>query len=648
MDKNHISIIVNSEQNHLSCLKSNFVETKDGKYFEDEHDIEAAITEKSFENLKEVCTEVKNCSDKELEFEQISSAFVEIENKGNLKWYDENKYRVHFCRSAWLGEGQWQISSLRDLGLYQTYDMHQHNNYIAFSSRGSQTTARFYPLVMIEDMECGEIHFFEMSSSSGWYIEICIEYNEKGEETLFVFLSGSCEKNDGWYKVLKPNEAYRTEKAIFGTVKGGFEDAAAALTEYKRGGTRIDAMPVIFNDYMNCCWAMPTIEKEKKLIDAAAEVGAEIFCFDSGWQKTAFDESVRYIGDWDIARERFAPETFQYLIDYAKSKGLIVGAWLEIEGVHNETEAYGKHGDAILKRRGNNIGSPKSFFDFRNEAIKDKIEKVFDKLYGMGIRYIKNDYNQTIGIGADGDSSLSETLRQNQEAFLAFIEYIEGKYPDLIIENCGSGGMRCDNETLSRFHLQSVSDQEVYTCNPSILSGIAACLPPEKSGIWSYPYPVRYEDRFEYKIYEEDYSDGKQTAFNMVSSMLGLIMLSGRIDESDEYNKHLIKNAISIYKSIRDDYKSSFPIYPTGTFRIGDSGIFTYGLLNKEKKTAYIAVWKIKTAESKKEFDLSGYGTVKAVEKLYPDKFAAEKCGNSVIAEFTGGDCAMLLKVSFG
>ena len=649
MNRNFISIIVNSELNYMSCLKSEFTRTKNNVFFDDNHKAEVKICEEKYKNATETYTEVKNCSDKEFELNQISSAFVEIENKGKLNWYDENKYIVHFCRCAWLGEGQWQTSSLRDLGLYQTYDMHQHNNYIAFSSRGSQTTARYYPLIMIEDKECGEIHFFEINSSSSWYIEICMGYDEKNEETLYVFLSGGCEKNDGWYKKVLPGETYRSKSAVYGTVCGGFEEAVEELTQYKRTNKSAyhSGLPVIFNDYMNCLWAMPNYEKEIKLIEAASDAGVEIYCFDSGWQKTLIDDSVRNIGDWEIADNRFSPHDFKYLIDYVKSKGMLVGAWLEVEGIHIETASYPKY--KKLTRRGNVIGCTRAFLDFRCKEVRDKIESVFDKLYALGIRYIKNDYNQTIGIGADDSDSLSEGLRENQETFLEFIDYIKNKYTDLIIENCGSGGMRCDNETLSHFDLQSTSDQEVYTCNPSIICGILACVPPEKAGNWSYPYPVRFNDRNEYKVFDDDYSDGKQTVFNMINSMMGRIILSGRIDECDEYNMHQIKTAISVYKSIREDYENSYPIYPDGTFRIGDRGIFTVGLLNKKKKAAYIAVWKINTNKSRLDIDLSKYGNVVTVERLYPDNddysFTVDQ--NTITASFPTGNCAVLFRVEF-
>lgn len=641
--KNYFSFIKNSEENHSSCLKTKMTQEC------------VSLTH----NEKKVCdsfisyTTVKNISQMDINVNQVSAVFMEIENEGKLKWYDENKYKIHLCQSAWLGEGQWITTTLDSLGMYQVYDDHQHRNFASISSVGSWSTSRYYPLVMVEDVELKKIHYFEIKSPSSWYIEFCIEYDENNEEALYVFVSDSCEKNDGWNINLAPDESYSTAPVIYGTVDGGFEEAVASLTKFKRADSKAnfkdDIPPVCFNDYMNCCWAMPSYEKTVALVDKAAELGAEVFCIDSGWQASLLDTDFRCIGDWAVSNTRFLPKTFGDIVQYITSKGMKCGAWLEIEGVQKGTKGYKELQKYILTRRGHTIGDPKSFYDFRTDFIRDKIEKVFDKLYEMGIRYIKNDYNQTIGIGCDGKNSLSVEMRQNLSAFCKFIDKIREKYPDLIIENCGSGAMRCDSETLSHFYLQSTSDQEVYTCNPSIICGSLACIPPEKAGIWSYPYPVRFKDREEYKVTDGNYSSGHQTAFNMVNSMMGLIYLSGRIDMADTLNEQLIKDAISLYKKIRADYSNAYPIYPTGTFRLKDKGIFTLGLYVPQKNFAYVAAWKINTDKTTLTVDLSRYGSIKKAEKLYPflEGYTLNRRGDNITAEFPDDNCAMLVKIEF-
>lgn len=650
--ENYFSLIKNSEETHPSCLRTVTV-NEDGAFYTQDKSVKLSSLAHTVCESTVGATVAQNVGDRDIDLCQLSAAFLEISNEGKLPWYDEKKYKIHFCQSAWLGEGQWNSAVLDDLGLYQVYDEHQHRNYASFSSKGSWSTARYYPLLMVEDLELGKTHYFEIKSPSSWYAELCIEYDERGEEALYVFLSDSCEKNDGWHKTLAPGEMYQTAEVVYGTVEGGFEAAVQRLTRHKRADSKAHfengLPPVCFNDYMNCCWAMPSWEKTTALVDRAAALGVEVFCIDSGWQASLLDDTFRCIGDWKVSESRFSPKTFRDVVEYIKSKGMKCGAWLEIEGAEEGTEAYQKLFPYILKRRGHVIGSPKCFYDFRAEPIRRKIEAVFDMLYSMGIRYIKNDYNKSLGVGCDGDGSMSDVMRENLHAFLAFIDKMEVKYPDLIVENCGSGGMRCDSETLSHFHLQSTSDQEVYTCNPSILCGSLGVMPPEKAGIWAYPYPVRYKNRMEYKIFQDDYSDGNQTAFNMVNAMMGVMYLSGRVDAADKKNLSLIQDAIRIYKEIRLDYTSAYPIYPNGTFRLKDQGIFPLGLYVPTKRLAYIAVWKIHTDQSKMTIDLGKYGNITSAEKLYPvlDGYRLNVTGNRIKAEFPEGNCAMLVKIEY-
>lgn len=261
MNKNYFSIIKNSSVSHLSCVKSycDLEVSENGRdvFVDAEKELRITVNTKKYGNTSEVCTGVENISDKPVNLNQVSSAFVEIENTGKLPWYAKDKYKVHFCRSCWLGEAQWQTSSLRDLGFYQTYCDHINNCFISFSSLGSQTTSKYYPMIVIEDTECGKTHYFEILPHGSWYIEVCQGYAEDGTENICVMLAGGCEKSDGWMISLKPGCEYETLPAIYGTVDGGFEEAVAEFVKYKRENTKVkyegNIPPVFYNDYMNCC-----------------------------------------------------------------------------------------------------------------------------------------------------------------------------------------------------------------------------------------------------------------------------------------------------------------------------------------------------------------------------------------------------------
>ena len=56
---------------------------------------------------------------------------------------------------------------------------------------------------------------------------------------------------------------------------------------------------------------------------------------------------------------------------------------------------------------------------------EDLTKKVIGQLKAYGFEYMKMDYNDTIGIGCDGAESLGESLRQNMEASMNFIDKVK-------------------------------------------------------------------------------------------------------------------------------------------------------------------------------------------------------------------------------
>lgn len=574
-------------------------------------------------------TVVTNIANQDIKLKHVSSAYVGGIGEGGLRpWYDDERFLVHYCFSTWQGEGQWRRSSLSELGLFRASN-HSCANVIIFNSVGNQTTSMRYPLIFIEDRELGKTWFFEIESGTNWYMEIGVE-GVNPEGTLYVEMNSAYYNKDGWNKLLKEGEKYTSVPAVFGVVDGGIEKAIRTLNDYKRKNSAVvnENLYVCFNDYMNCLWAKPSEKKLIPLIDKAAEVGCEIFCIDDGWYGYGLESGN--IGDWVPDDKKFGEYGFKGIIEYIKTKGMIPGVWLEIDSVVPGTRLAEEYADCLLKINGDAAGSSwRYLLDLRKPRAKAYILGVFDMLYESGVRFVKNDYNQTSGIGYDGTDSYGEELRKCSESFYSIIDEVMAKYPDFMIENCASGGMRTDGATMAHFNFTSTSDQEYYYNNPSIIAGTVAAIQPEKCGIWSYPYPLKYEDRMENaeEFFKnkctDDFTNGEETAFNMINSMLGVMYLSGHIEYADEKNTELIKEAISLYKDNKDFIKKAYPIFPSGMIKIYENGYFSLGLCDDER--ILLAVWKIDADVDAKTIDLSEYLNEKAEVKLiYPTKLKTE------------------------
>ena len=559
-----------------------------------------------------------------------------------LPYYKNDELKIHLCHNKWQGEAQWKQYSPAELGIYPgsvhpweraSYKMH---------AVGSWPCANFYPLALIEDGAHGNISFVEIEGGHGWQIKIT-GYGGYTYPKLFVEASGCDETNGGWFYELKPGESYTTERAFYGVVKGGFEEAVAELIAFKRADTLIkhkdNCPPVFFNDYMDCIWGSQKPESIIKLIDVAAEVGCECFVIDGGWESNKDGDGL---GDWCEKPAYFSETTIADLAKRISDKGMIPGIWFELESVNLGAFGASLDDDALLKRFGAPVGNHgRCFYNMTNQKVRDYLKSRIRHYYDMGYRFIKNDYNLNTGIGCTNTyegNSCAEGLIRAADAFYSFIDELYIEFPDLVIENCGSGAMRDDNKTLRRFALQSTSDQELYYNNPSIIIGSSAFIAPEKAGIWSYPYPTTFLGHASFTP-DEDYmaarADGKETAFNTVNTLMGVFYQSGRIDCADEKNLALVKEGVELYKKIRKYHAESRPVYPTGILNINERGVASLGLLSSKK--LLLAVWNVQDIDADISLDLSKYITdTSCIETVYSaEDNGATLCGKTLCARMT-------------
>ncbi len=610
-------------------------------------------------------TTLRNDGDRPFTVDALSSAVISNIGKPTAegRTWDDHRFIVHYAHMVWQGEAQWRAFPLEDLGVYPTYN-HGHQRTFIIKSQGSWSTSRYYPLLLLEDTARRETHYFEIHSSSSWQIELGIR-GYKTDSTLAVTLTAALDENDGWFYELTPGESYTTAPCVTGTVLGGFEEAVAELTAYKRMTSKTafpgGHVPVCFNDYMNCLWAQPSRDRLMPLIESAASAGCEVFCIDAGWFGETNNWSM-HNGDWQPNDALFGEGGLRGIINEIASRGMKPGVWLELETVDSRSDFAKAHPEALLTRHGHPVGYYQCFMDFRLPVVREHLMQVFDDLYAMGVRYVKNDYNHTTApyIDAQRDASGAEAYRANAAAFHSFIDEVLATHEGFMIENCNSGANRCDHESLSHFHLQSTSDQEFCERYPSIIQGMLAVLPPERAGIWAYPYPVDFHDRIEqmemYPVVSPSVahmidvcSDGTQTAFNMVNGLMGALYLSGRICYADELNRKLIHDAIAIYKENRPILEGAVPVYPQGQIRLSGTGHTSLGLLNRKAGKLLLAVWQIVSADpTETTIDLGRYITPAAqIARVYPTLpgHSAELSDGRLHVTFDEGNCAMYIEI---
>ena len=565
-----------------------------------------------------------NEGDASVRITSFSASFTEYAAYDAAKpFYEREDVTVHVCHSKWQAEGQWAGYKPDEIGIYPGSCHPWERATFRIDSIGSWSTMSFYPLAMVEDATTGDTQFIEIEGSHNWSIKVGTHGGFE-KNTGISLEATHADDAFGWYKTLAPAESYETERVFRGAVKGGFEEAVASLTAFKRGDVLVHhkngVPPLCFNVYMNCLWGIPTPERVKPLIPAAKAAGAEVFVIDGGWEASADGKPL--LGDWYENPVHYAETSMADIAKMIREAGMIPGVWFELDACNLGSYGATLDEDCLLRLHGEVVRGYRAFYNFTNPKVREYLHSRVRHMYDMGYRYIKNDYNQTTGLGCEntGAESAAEGLRRNADAFYEFLHELYVDMPDLVIENCSCGGLREDNKVLRRTWLQSTTDQEYYHLYPAIAGGSLAVMPPEKAGIWAYPYPCDYEHR-ECFVADEAYvaarADGAETVFNMVTGMLGVMYLSGRIDLCDAKNRDLVAEGVSYYKAMRHDIPKAMPVYPTGTFRMGKKVNASVGLLTEDK--LYLALWNIGAEDMELEVDLTKYlGKNAAIVSQYP------------------------------
>ena len=507
--------------------------------------------------------------------EYISSfAYLGFEKEG-MQSPDE-KLRLYVPHNSWQKELSWQSYSFPQLGLAQNqpHIFKRTSKNIEFSNTGNWSSKHFLPMAYIENTDGDTGLFFQIEHNGSWHYEMGMQ-----NDHFYLNVSGPTEAQSHFSKTLQPGESFTTVPVAAGASHADITEAISELTKYRRLIRRPNAdnekLPVIFNDYMNCLMGDPTAEKEFPLVDAAAAAGCEYFVIDAGWY--APGEWWSGVGEWQECRERF-PNGVREVADYARSKGLIPGVWLELEVMGIDCEkAKTVPDDWFFVRHGKRVYDRSRYqLDFRNPAVIEHANEVIDRVvrdYGVG--YIKMDYNIEPGIGTELDAeSFGDGLLQHERAYLAWLDSIFEKYPELVIENCSSGGLRMDYAMLSRYSIQSTSDQEDYIHYSTIAANVATGVTPEQGAVWSYPLRQ---------------GEPEEAVFNMVNAMLCRIHQSGHLAEISPERFALVQEGIDWYKDAREDIKKALPCWPLGLAQVTDPWACT-GIRTED--TCYLAVWR--------------------------------------------------------
>lgn len=457
-------------------------------------------------------------------------------------------------QTAWLSEFRWQSQPLREVLPKVNLPLHAQDGRGRFgvTSRGSWSSGEHVPAGALVDRHTGRSIGWHIESSAGWHWEL-------GESTHGAYLAvlGLTDDEHQFAHRLKPGRFFESVAAVLAVSSHGSDGVLGELMRHTRlrrsRHRRSDALPVVFNDFMNTLMGDPTTEKLTPLIDAAAEAGAEYFCVDAGW--FAAPDSPDWwsaVGDWREVPGRFAGG-LSAVMDRIRARGMVPGLWLEPEVVGVDSAAASAlPSDAFFTRFGGRIREHDRFhLDLRHPAARRHLDETVDTLVALyGIGFLKLDYNIDPGPGTDiRGTSAGDGLLGHTRAYRGWIVDVQRRHPHLLIENCASGAMRADSALLEVAHLQSTSDQQDYRLYPAVAASAPALIPPEQCGNWAYPAATMTDD---------------ETVAAMTAGVMGRMCLSGFLNTLRTDQLSIVRWAVAVHKEWRTWIAGAEPFWPIG------------------------------------------------------------------------------------
>jgi alpha-galactosidase len=220
-------------------------------------------------------------------------------------------------------------------------------------------------------------------------------------------------------------------------------------------------------------------------------------------------------------------------VERIKEAGMRPGIWFEAENCAPNSKMSHRQ-DMLLKRHGTPVFTGRYFLDLCRPAVRDYLrERVVDFLKRFGFRYVKIDYNDSIGVGCDHPDSLGEGLRLNMLASRDFFAELRREVPGLAIENCASGGHRLEPAMMELCDMASFSDAHENVHIPIIAANLHRLIQPSKSQIWAV---LRGGDSL------------RRINYSLVNTLLGVMCISGDVYNLSEEQWACADRAIGFYK----------------------------------------------------------------------------------------------------
>ncbi len=472
------------------------------------------------EDIIEMSSSVKNSSDRELLLTRATAAVLQVDWKTMTKSSFSGSWAQEMCLDEQLLAAGIHITG-ENCGVRTT----RYRNSSMIFSKGDHAASE----------DSGTCLGLSYDWSGNW--AVVSDIDRTGVSRILIG-----EHPETAYRVLLPQEGWHSPVMRATYSETGMGTMTRRFHHWARNAGIRDGLwqrPVVLNSWEAAYFDFDQ-ERIIDMIEGAADLGVELFVLDDGWFGERFprDDDSRGLGDWVVNRKKL-PDGLERLIETCRNRGIAFGLWIEPEMVNPESELFREHPDWIICDRVETAIQERHQYilDLSKVKVRDWIIKTLDDLLNSvdGISYIKWDCNRQVH-DHSGSFSLYDDYVKN---YYEILKFLQRTHPQLMIQNCASGGGRVDYGALSLTHEFWASDNTDAIQRIFIQWGSSYFFPPaytaahissEKNHITGRTIPLKFRC---------------DVAF---SCRLGLELSLESVTKS---TKDFLSKVISSYKSVR-------------------------------------------------------------------------------------------------
>lgn len=493
---------------------------------------------------------IKNLSDKKISITHIASLSGTLWELTHDAKYAGNDYEAGPFKLGRFKDNHWGAE-----GNFEWCDV-PYNTGIEFGSENG-CSGHSHPFAIVHNQVLGGYFVCQMEWGANWAFCFKNDFRyapeiDNPELKAYLRLKFSLEpKALAPMRVVDVGEEVDVPRIHFGYAYADFDETICALHSYQR--KYLLAKPPGGYDligYDHWGYMEHKMDEEKLLLEVerAAEFGAEVFVIDAGWYGKALKDWYLSVGDWQTS----CLENDLYpIIRKVREHNMKFGLWIEPEAIGPQSELRHTHPEWLMQRYGNSV---ERALDLARPEVEAYVEEqIINVIERYELDLLRLDYNNQYlcegGFNQNGEY-MENTHWRHVEAIHRIFDRIRKRFPDLLLENCASGGGRTDLGMMTRFSKTQFSDWYKFPRVARIFNGMSMCLPPE---CLMFLYG---------SVQSASCYGNAETQLQMM--MQGIPQISGVAYYNEEINsglKELIKKYVKLYKEYIRPIQNKVKLY---------------------------------------------------------------------------------------